>query len=168
VSGSDGKKQLSNLFTAITLAFDLGALAVSTSYGIAEVAAFFGGAEAGPPAALALVNQYYLTGNVVENLFTAISFGSTALNDLVNENTRLSAGSGEIIFGQDTVVSGVGLVLGNFPIFGGFSADGILDTGLNVLTTAYDGARAFSAIPTWFEVRVRAWPPRITADPPAK
>jgi len=86
---------------------------------------------------------YYAVINPIENIVSTIGFGSTALSDVVRGNTYIDASNGDIVIGQDTLVSGTGMILGNIPV------EAIGDTVINVPTLIYD-IRGFTDNPVTF------------------
>jgi hypothetical protein len=94
---------------------------------------------------LCSVALYYEFFNPVENRMSLAGTAFTAGADIFAGQTETSMRS--IRLGQDTLVSGTALILGNaFPL------EGFADSFVNALLLGYDAQRAGANLPTYVEL----------------
>jgi len=103
------------------------------------------------------VSFYYIVMNPVENLVSSGGTLLTATGDVFSGYTYFDIESGELVIGQDTMVSSGALAIGNQPIL---PLEGGLDTVVNTLVVVYDAGRMGERIPTVMETRVGFKPER--------
>jgi RHS repeat-associated protein len=130
------------------LVCDTLALAISGGGALTELGlAMAGSVDPSPVEELGGAALYYGFFNPIEN---SISFAGTAFTagaDVFAGQTEISIKSGSIRFGQDTLVSGTALFLGNaLPL------EGFLDTLVNGPLLWYDAQRAGENWPTYVEL----------------
>jgi RHS repeat-associated protein len=124
------------------------ALAISGGGALAELGlAMAGSVDPLPVEELGGVAFYYAFVNPIENRISLAGTAFTAGADIFAGQTEISIESGSIRFGQDTLVSGTALFLGNaLPL------EGFLDTLVNGPLLWYDAQRAGENWPTYFEL----------------
>jgi hypothetical protein len=122
------------------------ALAISAGGAMTELGlAMAGSVDPLPVEELGGVALYYKFMNPIENTISLAGTAFTAGADVFAGQTEISVQS--IRFGQDTLVSGTALILGN-----GFPLEGFGDSFVNALLLGYDAQRAGSNWPTYVEL----------------
>jgi RHS repeat-associated protein len=124
------------------------ALAISAGGALTELAlAMAGSVDPLPVEELGGAALYYGFFNPIENRISFVGTAFTAGADIFAGQTEISIESGSIRFGQDTLVSGTALILGNaLPL------EGFLDTLVNGPLLWYDAQRAGENWPTYVEL----------------
>jgi RHS repeat-associated protein len=124
------------------------ALAISGGGALTELGlAMAGSVDPLPVEELGGAALYYGFFNPIENWISLAGTAFTAGADIFAGQTEISIESGSIRFGQDTLVSGTALLLGNaLPL------EGFLDTLVNGPLLWYDAQRAGENWPTYFEL----------------
>ena len=100
--------------------------------------------------------EFYV--NPLENILSAVGFGATALSDIIQGNTYIDASNDQKVIGQDTLVSGAGILVGNQPFL---PLEGFLDSAVNIPILYYD-ARGLAGNPVLFDGRT--WELRIDSQ----
>lgn len=146
---SNTQQTMVDIFTVTALASDISSLGLSGGGAMVEVGmlAIDGPLPLGE---LGGIGLYYEVINPFENFTSALGFFSTAAADVVKGNNYIQTRGEylEIGIGQDTLVSGTGIALGNF-----LPLEGFLDTAVNIPVVVYDLESAAGNIPTLVELR---------------
>jgi len=104
------------------------------------------------------IATYELYVNPLENILSAVAFGATALSDILQGNTYIDASNNQKVIGQDTLVSGAGILVGNQPFL---PLEGFLDSAVNIPILYYD-ARGLAGNPVLFDEHT--WELRIDSQ----
>ncbi len=87
----------------------------------------------------------------IENGISLLGTGCTVLGDAFGGRSFVDRDRGELVIGQDTMISVFGLALGNQPVL---PLEGIGDTIVNTGLLSYDSGRASGQIPTVMQDRI--------------
>jgi hypothetical protein len=149
---SGAREKLAGLCDVIATGLDFGALTVSASGAALEGAAFLvGGVDPAPFEEGGAVVLYWLLMNPLENMISSGGAGAAALGDWLGGNSYFDSETGEIVIGQNTMVSWAALVLGNQSFI---PLEGVGDTIVNFPLVVYDLGRLAEGIPSVVETRI--------------
>jgi RHS repeat-associated protein len=109
------------------------------------------------PAADLAAAGFYKIFDRAENIMGGISFGATALSDIVTRDTYLDRDRQELVIGQDTLVSGGAALLGTVELPHP-AAQSVYDTTINTYVLVYD-ARGLAGNPMKFNGKT--WEMRV-------
>ena len=144
---SNSQQQAVKLLNMTTVASDVIAFGFSGGGALVEVglAAIDTASPLGDLGGLA---AYYEMINPIENAASLAGFASTFAGDLIEGVNYVQSAPLEVSIGQDTLVSGIGIILGN-----GLPLEGALDTLVNVPLMIYDFQSAVGHVPTCVELQ---------------
>lgn len=147
---SNNQQQAVKLLNMTTVASDVIAFGFSGGGALVEIglAAIDTASPLGDLGGLA---AYYEMINPIENAASLAGFASTFAGDLIEGVNYVQPAPLEVSIGQDTLVSGIGIMLGN-----GLPLEGALDTLVNIPLMIYDFQSAAGHVPTCVELQWNA------------